>query len=183
MGSPAHCPGIGQHILRLVCIAILTLGCPKPDMHIWFVNNGKLTREYKFSLIDGKANVRIDSFSSFFGEKDRYKLHIGIMVKFPKELKKDLHFAPESIRVLFANHLMVRDSSFFKPSEDLQSPEAYSVSLNYAYDMQIDSLLVSAVRQKEEVTLRIMMDNFISYKYSPLLVDTIYAVEKQTFFH
>ena len=76
-----------RQVLILLVILTIILGCPDPNRHIWFVKDGKLSKELLLRFQDDKILVKLGSSSGLGSEQSKYHLQLIAEVRFSAELR------------------------------------------------------------------------------------------------
>lgn len=162
--------------LSLIAVVLLT-GCPSPDMRLFFGEQRKSNLTVR--KLDGRLKLRLDSFTA--RPCGDYDLYLSLEVAFSVS-RDDIEFRPEEVQVLVADSVMQwkkesgtyarNDTAKFVERKD--SPSKYMFTRHYRTFVE-----PSIVPENGELPVRIVLNEFITYKGQTVQFDTIQANERK----
>lgn len=162
--------------MGLIVVALLS-GCPNPEMRLFF----GVERRSNLTIrkLDGRLRLRFDSYTN--RPCGDYDLYLNLEVAFSVS-RNDIKFRPEEVQVLVADSVMQwriesdtyarNDTAQYVESKD--SPSKYMFRLHYRTFVE-----PSIVPENGDLPVRIVLNEFITYKGQTVQFDTIQAIERK----
>jgi hypothetical protein len=161
-------------LIVLVCVTLLTAGCPMKLKYLKFRDDNNSTKKFTLDLLPRKILVEIQGI--YWRQGPGLGFHLKILAKYA-ESSEAARFKPANIMVSFSDKSLIwynpkLDSTYMKKSDNMRKFSLYywRGSLTHA-----DIIFL----RDTEFPLRISLDSFIFINDTAVKIDTIYATSPE----